>query len=374
MTAADDSIDTGAGGSVLLRHITAQAARRAAERAAAGRPDPVVPPVPVPRGPDRVIASAIGRAADRVHGMPLFFDRVSVGHAVLAEVPELLPEQALILAVEGPGGAMGTAAICPGLLSSLIEMQATGRVSSRQVRPRKPTRKDGSITGDFVSALLKELAGEHTGQEELPSLAGFSYASFLDDPRPLMLMLEDGPLSRISIRVRLGSGGKRVGQILIAIPETRKRPAGAVAADAIALPHFAEGQQSSVPTRGHSLAEAVQNAPVALVGVLCRKKLNLATLKSLIPGAVIALPSNTLDCATLETSLGQVLARGRFGEADGFHAVRLHGAETKEAAPVRDIAAPQRVDKLPIETMDEFRRASAIEPSTATPAAFSQRA
>ena len=365
--------DTGKGKSsqhaeLLRRMITEHEAARA-------RLTQTIPaPVPASVTAERAVAIALGRAAEKLYKLPTLADSVTIAPTTLAELPEYLPEHALLAVIDRAGGATGVVALCPAVTASLIEMQATGRVSSRQVRPRKPTRKDGSITGDFVSALLKELAGEHTGQEELPSLAGFSYASFLDDPRPLMLMLEDGPLSRISIRVRLGSGGKRVGQILIAIPETRKRPAGAVAADAIALPHFAEGQQSSVPTRGHSLAEAVQNAPVALVGVLCRKKLNLATLKSLIPGAVIALPSNTLDCATLETSLGQVLARGRFGEADGFHAVRLHGAETKEAAPVRDIAAPQRVDKLPIETMDEFRRASAIEPSTATPAAFSQRA
>lgn len=329
MTAADDSIDTGAGGSVLLRHITAQAARRAAERAAAGRPDPVVPPVPVPRGPDRVIASAIGRAADRVHGMPLFFDRVSVGHAVLAEVPELLPEQALILAVEGPGGAMGTAAICPGLLSSLIEMQAMGRITARPVEARRATRADAAIAADFVNLLLEEYAASVAPLPGQAALAGFRYASYLDDPRPLALMLEDGGLRALSIGLRLGPGGERRGSLFVAVPATEggglPAPKPASAPRAAALNDEAPGAAGHA-TQRVLLSDAMRAAPVAVVGVLCRRPIRLRELRSLKPGHVLTLPRGALADCTLETAQGQTLARGRLGEQDGRHALRLRGA------------------------------------------------
>lgn len=322
MTAPDDSIDTGAGGSVLLRHITAQAARRAAERAAAGRPDPVVPPVPVPRGPDRVIASAIGRAADRVHGMPLFFDRVSVGHAVLAEVPELLPEQALILAVEGPGGAMGTAAICPGLLSSLIEMQAMGRISARPAPARRPTRTDGVISADFLNGCLAEIAADLAAHEGFEGMAGYRYASFVEDPRLLDLMLEDVTYRHIAVSLRAGPAGQRDGRLVLLLP-------GAAAAPRrVSLP-LAEPETPAVaaaPDQG-VLADAVRTLPIELVGVLCRRSISLGELRALTAGDTITLPPDALTSATLETATGQPLFRGKLGEVAGRHALRLAGSQ-----------------------------------------------
>lgn len=93
------------------------------------------------------------------------------------------------------------------------------------------------------------------------------------------------------------------------------------------------------------LAEAVQQAPVRVVGILCRRKLSLQTLRTLGPGSLIPLPQNVLDDARLETVQGQVLARGRLGEADGFHAIRLrsagetvHGGAAPSEAELRNAA------------------------------------
>ena len=68
-------------------------------------------PAPGPRNPERVIAAAVSRAADRVHQLPVYFDRVETSLASLAEITECLPDQALLSLIEGPGDAIGVVSI-----------------------------------------------------------------------------------------------------------------------------------------------------------------------------------------------------------------------------------------------------------------------
>ena len=152
------------------------------------------------------------------------------------------------------------------------------------------------------------------------------------------------------------------------------------------------GAQASGLAAPVSLAEAVQLAPIRVVGILCRRKLSLQALRALGPGSLIPLPQNVLDDARLETGNRQLLARGRLGEADGFHAIRLRHAEaplqgaTTAAAPepAFDIASgmpfaaprnlsagtpPVLADLEPpladIDTPDAFRDAQALDASRA---------
>src|SRR5690606_465638 len=53
-------------------------------------------------------------------------------------------------------------------------------------------------------------------------------------------------------------------------------------------------------------------------------RITLRELRALGDGQELALPRVTLSDATLELTSGQVLARGKLGEAEGCHAIRLH--------------------------------------------------
>lgn len=306
-------------GSVLLRHVAAQRARSAAQGGGTG----AEPPAPGPRTPDRAIAGAIARAAERVHGLPLFFDRVTIGQAVVAEFGELLPEHALISVVQGPADALGAVAICPGLLTSLIEMQALGRISPRPAAPRRPTRTDAAICTDFLNACLAEIGDELAAHPGFEGMEGYRYASFLDDPRPLALMLEDVGYRLVTVALRAGSAGQRDGRMIFLLPAMAPRPTAAItapAADDPARLPAAEGPGL--------LAEAVQNVPIELIGVLCRRQVTLGELQTLAPGDAIALPPGALDGATLETATGQTLFRGRLGALAGRHALRISAHQT----------------------------------------------
>lgn len=330
-SAADKSGSGSRPDSVLWRHVRAQAARRAAQGGPAGPPE--LPPPQPARTPERAIAGAIARAADRIHALPLFFDRIETGHAVLAEMAELLPEQALLSVVEGAVDALGVVAICPQFLTSLIEMQAIGRISARPAVTRRPTRTDGAICADFLNACLSELGVELAPHRGFHGLGGYRYASFLDDPRPLEMLLDDVPFRRIAIQLRAGAAGQRDGRMVFFLPAAPAQVAGMLpAAPAGATTGPPEGIAPPVTPPPGVLAGAVQAAPITLYGVLCRRMISLGELQALAPGAVVTLPPDVLAAATLETASGQVLFNGKLGELAGRHALRLQGARDGRAA------------------------------------------
>lgn len=296
----------------------------------------------------RAAGIALGRAAERQLRLPVFVESAELLPMTLPELAELLPERALLAVLEGGRDALGVMALCPGLLTSIIEMQAIGRITSRPPTNRRPTRTDAAMSADFINGLLTELGRETGGQPEMPAFGAFRYATHMDDPRPLGLMLEDGEMQRLQLKFRVGAGGQRDASILIALPaapDARRTPLRPAPQTALA-PEGRGTMISAAPSNSPaapvaqaapvSLAGTVQLAPIRVVGILCRRKLSLQALRALGPGSLIPLPQNVLDDARLETVRGQLLARGRLGEADGFHAIRLRHAET----PLRAVAPP----------------------------------
>lgn len=301
--------------------------------AGAGRSGTAPLPAPPPPSLERAAANAAARAANRIHGLQATAEAVTAGGITLAELPELLPEGALLAIVDGPAERLGVIALCPAMVASLIEMQAMGRISARAVPVRRATRTDAAIAAEFVNLLVEELATALAGLPVGEALTGMRYASYLDEPRPLPLMLEDGGFHGLTLSLRLGSSGERHGTILLAIPGAALPVVGALpgpATDAGDAP-----ASRSDPATRPTLAEAMRHAPVPLVAVLCRRTVTLRELRALQPGTVLALPKNALDEVTMETATGQALAQGRLGEADGAFAVRLKG---EEAAPGLTVA------------------------------------
>lgn len=354
---ADTGQDGKAGaGSVLRRRLVALG------------PDQAPPPPPAPRSAERVIAAAVSRAADRIHNLPLFFDRIESAHMTLAEIGEYLPEHALLSLVAGPAEAIGVVAISPGLLTSLIEMQAIGRVSSRSLAPRRPTVTDAAVCADFVDACLSELAAELASMPGHAAVAGYRYASFIGDPRPLDLLLEDVPYRRLQLTLRAGDAGQRDGSLSFILPLTQAETCpteralpGPVAAACDDTPDASRVAPATPTGEACDLGAAVRASRVRLHGVLARRKLTLGQLRNLAPGQMLSLPRACLDNATLESSTGQVLARGKLGESAGCHALRLIGDAAISGAveggsggqQPQDFAAMRPADTTPAGTFPD---------------------
>ena len=357
-----------AGTGVLKRLL--QARVRAAEGAGKAPQLPQTAPVT----PARATATAIGRAADRLYGLGVRPVEVRPGALTLAELPELLPDPALLAVLQGPGDAVGVMALCPQTVTALIEIQTLGRVTGRPLARRRLTRSDAALCADFIDTFLSELAQEGRGVEGLEEFRGFRYATHIDDARPLALMMEDRAYRSLGLKLLLGGSEAGEGRLFLALPQPRpdaERPQPALAQPAVAT---APSKRPAVPPLV-SLRSATQQAPVEVVGILCRRRMSLRELRGLTPGKILALPRVSLSDTRIETADGQVLAIGKFGEADGCHAIRLRDpvapAESAPAAvhaPEAPMMAPITGPELPIV---DLHRPDAFRPDPTTAATVS---
>lgn len=300
-------------------------------------------PRPQPITTIRAASHAMARAVEKLYRLPAVPLELSPAAITLAEMAELLPSPALLSVVEGAGEAIGVVAICPTLMTALIEVETLGRITARQVEPRRPTRSDAMICADFVNTLLGELGEEMTRIDGFENFAGFRYASFMDDQRPLLLMLDDSPYRSLRFRLRLGQSPGREGEVFVALPQKQAATALPLTRDdRAAAPNPGIGQQTQVTPAaaeqppaepGPDIALLMREAPIDVIGVLCRRRLRLGLLRHLAPGQILPLPRVDLAETRLETRLGQLLAIGKLGESGGYHAIRLGSAEAMSAEP-----------------------------------------
>ncbi|MFD1882767.1 flagellar motor switch protein FliM [Paracoccus pacificus] len=322
------------GDKVLMSLIRRRKPAVAADQAAA--------PVTAPRlTPERGIATAIARAAQQMFGLPVLARSIRVEHVTLGDLPELIPERALISLVEGAAEALGCVTLDPDLTAALIEQQTMGRLTSGGIGPRRATRTDAAMCADYISGTLQAIAVALAPLPDGGWAAGYRYSTWLDDPRPLDLMLEDVVYRLVRAELRLGLSGDRSGAIMIALPEVEAPSQQALSQQAATQQVLA--QQASTGTGladapavqlGQQIRAAVAQAPISLNAVLCRRKVPFALLRRLVPGDVIPLGSELLNGARLETQSGQVIAEGRLGEREGCHALRLRAVGTATGAEV----------------------------------------
>lgn len=313
-----------------LRSLVQMRARKASDR-------PARLPQPKPVSAPRAAANAIGRVAERLYRMPVLPVDIQPGVATVGDLPELLPDGGLLTVLQGPGDRLGVMALDFEAVTALIEAQALGRVTARPAERRRVTRSDAAICVDFINAVMTELVSDMAGVEGFGQIEGYRYATHLDDPRPLVLMLDDRPFRSLSLDLRFGDGGQREGRIFIALPQGTEAVPVPAAASALSLP-----DAPAVP-RTTSLAATVTAAPIEVMGVLCRRKITLGELRALVPGRVLALPRVGLGDAQLETRTGQVLAAGKLGESAGCYAIRLHDPSRTPSRPAPGEGGPDMV-------------------------------
>lgn len=277
-------------------------------------------------GADRSWRVVLARAARDAMALQLDVVRLDQSRASLAELLDLPQDRALIAVLEGPAEGLGLLCISAPLLAAMTEKQTIGRVAASDVAPRKPTRTDAVMVAGFIDAALAGLEVALADEADLIWAGGFRYASFMADPRPLGLLLEDIPyrvlLAEISVE-----DGTRLGQILMALPATGRgqRPRSAMHLS----PEVAAGHAFSM-----DLAEQVEASHCVLQAVIDRQPRTLASVMALQVGDVIPLPMATLESVGFEGLDGQRVAEGRLGQNRGMRAVRLNGPVQPATSPI----------------------------------------
>ena len=269
-------------------------------------------------GADRGWRVALARAARDELKLALEVKALALGRAGLAEVLELPPDRSLIAVLEGPGEGLGVLAIAPEVLQAMVEALTIGRIGAAAPGPRRPTRTDAAMLAPMIDAALTDLEGALAQEADLTWAGGWRYASFLDDPRPLGLMLEDFGYRVMKAEVDLGHGQRQGGIVLILPAQGRMPQRAAVRApkdDAHAQRAFAE-----------ALAEEVEGAACTLDAVLARISLPLSQVVHLAVGDVLPLSVAGVDKVCLEGMDGRRLAEGKLGQNRGMRALRLGAA------------------------------------------------
>jgi flagellar motor switch protein FliM len=271
-------------------------------------------------GADRGWRIGLARAARDLLKVALDVRALTVERRSLAELAELVPERALIAVLEGPAEGLGAIIISQTILSGFIEAQTIGRIRNQETPARKPTRTDAAMVVGVIDAALSGLEQALAEEADLVWAGGFRYASFLDDPRPLTLLLEDAPLRLLRVEVSL-AGGLREGEILLALPAEGRGQRPDAGVDPLAA-------HDHGPVFSDALAERINGAQSRVEAVLARLTMPLAQVMALAEGMVLPLPQAALDRISLEGLDGRHVGIGKLGQNRGMRAVRLIDASS----------------------------------------------
>lgn len=270
--------------------------------------------------------TAFARAArDRV-GLDLAVASVSDDRRSLAELLDLIPEQSLLVVLEGPEQSLGLMVLSPVLLASVIEVQTIGRLSPSAPLARRPTRTDAAMAAPLIDAALAGLELALMASTDLVWTAGYRYASFLDEPRPLALLLEDLPYRVLACHLQL-EHGLRQGQALLALPAEGRGPRPLAKADQIQTPQASQWQ--------HALESAVIGAEITLDAVIGRLTMSLGQAMSMQAGMVFTLKDSHTDDVALMGPDRQKIAVARLGQHRGLRAVKIE--PTSDPLPRPDL-------------------------------------
>lgn len=302
-------------------------------------------------GADRGWRLALARATRDAMGLDLDFRKLTITRLTLAEILEIAPERALLALLDGPSAGLGVIMLAPPVTSALIEMQTVGRLSTAAAASRRPSRIDAAMVAGVIDRALTGLDEALADEADLAWAGGFRYASYLEDVRPLALMLEEDLYRVLTAEVALGGGtgggpGGREGTVVLILPAEGRGERPAIATDPA---------ESVAPQFTAALQAQVMQSDCRLDAVVGRLTLPLRQIMALEVGETLLLPSAALDAIALETLDGRRVAHARLGQHRGMRALKLSEAvlTTTQAQP----QASLRPAPAPGEASPELRAA-----------------
>ncbi|WP_149586978.1 FliM/FliN family flagellar motor switch protein [Tabrizicola flagellatus] len=280
-------------------------------------------------GADRGWRLALARATRDAMGLDLDIRALTISRFSLAEILETVPDRALLALLDGPQGGLGVIMLSPMVTASLIEMQTLGRLSSQAPAPRRPSRIDAAMVAGVIDRALAGLDDTLAEEADLSWAGGFRYASWLEDARPLALMLEEETYRVLTAEVAMGPLGRQ-GQVILVLPDLGRghRPV-----------QPADDREAAAPQFTQELATQVLQADCRLDAVLGRLRLPLHRIMALAVGETLVLPSAALDAVSLETLEGRRVAGARLGQHRGMRALKLNETQAVPQVP-RPAPAP----------------------------------
>jgi flagellar motor switch protein FliM len=207
----------------------------------------------------------------------------------------------------------------------MIEMLTLSRLAGDYGdAPRVPTRTDAAMVVDMIDAALADFAKAMGEQGAADWSQPYRYAAFIEDPRPLHLMLEDVNYRLLRAEVHL-EHGTRQGSITLAVQVQTGFQMDFAPPEA---DFFA--QDTGIPdVFAAEFSDQIAAVPTQLDAVLAQIILPLDRILRLQAGEVLALGGAGLDSIQLQGIDGLALAAGKLGQQRGMRAVRLNESEQR---------------------------------------------
>lgn len=298
---------------------TGQAMSVLRRKAGAGRMDTEAPADPAPVA---ALRRAFARAAHGELRLSLSIPHLTVREVSLAELLDAPEPCALLAVLEGQEEALGLLALGPEVLSAIVQVQTTGQVRPMDGSPRRPTRTDAAMCAGLIDRTLTEFEAALANTPDVGWAGGYRYASFLNEARPLGLLLEDIPFRLLRIEVTL-AGGAMTGQALLALPSDGRRRRRSLGSGTGGNRESDRREAQACAAWASRLEATVLNSQTELRAVLHRMRVPLAELSRWAPGTILTLPLARLDGVRLEAAGDALVSTADLGKSRGFRAVRL---------------------------------------------------
>lgn len=300
-------------------------------------------------GADRGWRLVLARAARDAMGLDLEFRSMTIQRHSLAELLELPPDRALLALLDGPSAGLGLLVLSAPVMSALIEMQTLGKVSTQPAVTRKPTRTDAAMVAGVIDRALAGLEETLAEEADLVWAGAFRYASFLDDARPLGLLLEEESYRVLVAEVAL-AGGAKTGVVILALPAIGRgvRPAA----------QRNSGDDMAGPQFSATLGAQVMEAGCTLDAVIARVTLPIRQVMALSAGDLLPLAHAAIDAVSLETTGGRRITAAKLGQNRGMRALKLREAAMAGGAAPSDTAILPKGEPHPPMTQSADWRAA----------------
>ncbi|HKL56668.1 MAG TPA: FliM/FliN family flagellar motor C-terminal domain-containing protein [Roseovarius sp.] len=294
--------------------------------------------------PAKALRLSLARTADTLLDLALTVATVEQRRVSLAQVVDTVPDEGLILLLDGAGGARGALALDTQMMTALIEVQTTGTVRPGAALPRRATRTDAAMVAPLVDAVLDGVDTEMQAAVEGHVSRGFRFGDRVEDRRALGLVLEAPDFDHFRVTADLGPG-VRTGRLDLLMPAHRPAPRKT-------------GKQTSAeaPTRA-AMSDVALGAPVVLDAVMARVSLPLRNACALSVGQVLPLARESLGAIEVTGAGGHLVAEARLGQLNGWRALRLVSSAAAPL-PAPEGASEQRVAKA--ETASESSEGTAL--------------
>lgn len=285
--------------------------------------------------PAKALRLSVARAAEDLWDLAAAASGLALTEETLDTAIEALPEEGLILLLDGPEGLVGAAYLPFAIVAGLIEAQTVGRVGKAPPEVRAVTRTDAAMVAPLIDGMLERFDALLEDGGTAPWARGYRFGTMMDSARMLSLALKATDFH--VMRFSLDLAALREGEAILMMP----------VAEQVAQ---ISGSGAAAGSGGHGALEAqILQAPTELRAVLHRVSMPLSAVSALRVGEILEIPREALSKTEVEVGPQTVIGTTTLGQMNGMRALRLvlPGQELATAPPQEDPALPAAPDAAP---------------------------